>query len=150
MRWWDGRQWGPAAPTSGPNPDDRTLSILTHGGVLVGGFVVPLVLYLIANDEERPETRWHAREALNFQLTFVVAYLGAFILFFVGLAASGGFGASGSDAGVGIGVGLSFVVFFVVIIGAVIVNFVFSIIGAIRASAGIRWRYPIRIAFVRS
>ncbi len=55
MRWWDGRQWGPAAPTSGPNPDDRTLSILTHGGVLVGGFVVPLVFYLIANDEERPE-----------------------------------------------------------------------------------------------
>ncbi len=70
-------------------------------------------------------------------------------MFFVGLAASGGFGASGSEAGAGIGVGLSFIVFFVVIIGAVIVNFVFSIIGAIRASAGIRWRYPIRIAFVR-
>jgi len=149
VRWWDGAAWGPAAPT-GTNPDDRTLSILTHGGVLVGGFILPLVFYLIADDETRPETRWHAREALNFQLSFLVAYLGSFVVFFVGLAAGGAFGASGSEAGAGIGFGISFVVFFVVVIGAAILNFVFSIIGAMRASAGIRWRYPIRIPFVRA
>ena len=53
-------------------------------------------------------------------------------MFFVGLAASGVFGASGSEAGAGIGFGLSFIVFFVLVFGAVIVNFVFSIIGAMR------------------
>ncbi len=99
MRWWDGMAWGPLAPGGGRNSDDRTLSILTHGGVLIGGFVLPLVFYLIADDETRPETRWHSREALNFQLSFLVAYLGAFIVFFVGLAASGAFGASGSEPG---------------------------------------------------
>ena len=113
MRWWDGATWGPVAPGGGPNSDDRTLSILTHFGVHVGGFVLPLVFYLVADDDKRPETRWHAREALNFQLTFLVAYLGGFILFFVGLAASGAFGASGSEAGAGIGFGISFIVFFV-------------------------------------
>ncbi len=150
MRWWDGTTWGPVAPGGGGrNSDDRTLSILTHGGVLVGGFILPLVFYLIADDETRPETRWHAREALNFQLSFLVAYLGSFIVFFVGLAASGAFGASGSEAGAGIGFGLSLGVFFVVIFGAVILNIVFSIIGAMRANAGIRWSYPLRIPFVR-
>lgn len=149
MRWWDGVAWGPFAPGGGASSDDRTLSILTHGGVLVGGFILPLVFYLIADDKTRPETRWNAREALNFQLTFLVAYLGSFIVFFAGLALSGAFGASGSDAGAGIGFGISFIVFFVVIFGAVIVNFVFSIIGAMRANAGIRWRYPLRIPFVR-
>ena len=134
------------APGGGPNSDDRTMSILTRFGVLVGGFVLPLVFYLIADDEQRPETRWHAREALNFQLTFLVAYLGGFIVFFVGLGATGAFGGSGSEAGVGI----SFVVFFVFVFGSVIVNFVFSIIGAMRANAGIRWRYPNRIPFVRA
>ncbi len=149
MRWWDGVAWGPFAPGGGLSSDDRTLSILTHGGVLVGGFILPLVFYLIADDKTRPETRWNAREALNFQLTFLVAYLGSFIVFFAGLALSGAFGASGSDAGAGIGLGISLIVFFVVIFGAVIVNFVFSIIGAMRANAGIRWRYPLRIPFVR-
>ena len=150
MRWWDGAAWGPVAPGGGPASNDRTLSILAHGGVVVGGFVLPLVFYLIADDETRPETRWHAREALNFQLTFLAAYLGAFIVFFVGLAASGVFGASGSEAGAGIGFGLSFVVFFAVVFGAVILNIVFSVIGAMRANAGIRWRYPLRIPFVRA
>jgi len=149
MRWWDGYAWGPVAPAGGRTSNDHTLSILTHGGVVVGGFVLPLVFYLISDDETRPETRWHSREALNFQLTFLAAYLGAFIVFFVGLAASGVFGAPGSEAGAGIGFGLSFVVFFAVVVGAVIVNIVFSVIGAMRASAGIRWRYPLRIPFVR-
>ena len=149
LRWWDGSAWGPAAPASGPSSDDRTLSILTHGGVLIGGFVLPLVFYLISDDEQRPETRWHSREALNFQLTFLVAYLGAFIVFFVGLAASGAFGASGSDAGAGIRFGISIALFVAVILGAVIVDVVFTIVGAMRANAGVRWRYPIRIPFVR-
>ena len=119
MRWWDGVAWGPVAPAGGQTSNDRTLSILTHGGVLVGGFVLPLVFYLISDDETRPETRWHSREALNFQLTFLAAYLGAFIVFFVGLGASGVFGASGSEAGAGVGFGLSFIVFFAVVFGAV-------------------------------
>jgi uncharacterized Tic20 family protein len=150
MRWWDGSAWGPTAPQGRRSSDDRTFSILAHGGVLVGGFVLPMIFYLISNDEERPETRWHAREALNFQLTFLAAYLGSFIVFFIGLAASGAFGASGSETGAGVGFGLSFVLFFVVAIGAVVLNIVFSIIGAMRANAGIRWRYPIRIPFVRA
>jgi uncharacterized Tic20 family protein len=149
MRWWDGVAWGPAAP-AGPNSDDRTLATLSHCGAIVGGFILPLIFYLIADDEKRPETRWNAREALNFQLTFLVAYLGAFLVFFIGLAAGGAFGASGSEAGAGIGFGIAILVFFVFVLGAVVVNLVWSVIGALRANKGIRWEYPVRIPFVRA
>ncbi|MGA9278118.1 DUF4870 domain-containing protein [Ilumatobacter sp.] len=150
MRWWDGSAWGPAAANDAPNSDDRTLSILTHGGVVVGGFVLPLVFYLISDDERRPETRWNSRQALNFQLTFLAAYLGAFVVFFGGLAVSGAFSAAGSETGAGVGFGIAFAAFFVFLMGALVVNVVFSIIGAVRANEGVRWTYPIQIPFVRA
>lgn len=79
----------------------------------------------------------------------MVVYLGAFVVFFAGLAMAGAFSASGSDSEFGVGVGLSFFVFFAVVFGALILNVVFSIIGAVRANAGVRWKYPLTIPFVR-
>ena len=151
MRWWDGSAWGPYAPNSPQNSDDRTLAMLSHGGVLIGGFIVPLVMYLIANNEQRPNTRFHAREALNFQLTFLTVYLSSFILLFVGIAAGGGFAEQGDtlNGGAAVALVVSLGVFFVAIITMVVLNFVFSIKGIIRASEGVQWKYPFRIAFVK-
>jgi uncharacterized Tic20 family protein len=146
QRWWDGTAWGPYAPAATESSDDKTFSILTHGGVLVGGFILPLVFYLISDDRERPETRWHSREALNFQITFIIVYFAAFILMFLGFGIGGVFG---GDTGAGAGIGIGFAGFFLVAFGAMIANFVFSIIGAVKANNGIRWKYPIRIPFVR-
>lgn len=149
MRWWDGEVWGPAAPDAGPSSDDRTFSILSHAGALVGGFVVPLVFYVVSDDETRPQTRWHAREALNFQITFMLVYLVSFVVFFVGLALAGVFGTTESNAAAGVGFAVTMGLFFIFVFGAVIVNYVFSIIAAVRASQGIRWKYPVNIRFVK-
>jgi uncharacterized Tic20 family protein len=151
MRWWDGSTWGPFAQNPQQNSDDRTLAMLSHAGVLIGGFIVPLVMYLISDDEKRPNTRFHAREALNFQLTFLAVYFGAFILLFGGIAVGGGFAEQGDTLSGGTVVALfvSLGVFFVVIITMVVLNFVFSIKGAIRANQGVRWKYPLRFAFVK-
>lgn len=152
MRWWDGSTWGPFAPI-GPqqNSDDKTLAMLSHGGVLIGGFIVPLVMYLISDDEQRPNTRFHAREALNFQLTFLAVHFSAIILLFGGIAVSGGFAEQGDTLNGGALVALfgSMGVFFLVIITMVVLNFVFSITGAIRANAGVQWKYPFRFGFVK-
>lgn len=141
-RWWDGQAWGPYAPAPGVNSDDKTFSTLSHLGVVVGGFILPLVFYLISDDRQRPETRWHAREALNFQLTFLATYIASFALMFVGIGI-------GSAINSGLGVGLGFGLFFILIIAAVIANFVFSIIGALRANQGERWKYPISFRFIK-
>ena len=150
MRWWDGSSWGPAAPPSGAQSDDRTFSMLCHGGIVVGGFILPLVFYLVSDEQTRPETRWHSRQALNFQLTFLAVYLLGFGVLFIGLAAGGIFGANGSDAGFGAGFGIGLGLFFLLVMGAVVANIVFSIIGAVKANAGVRWTYPIKIPFVRN
>lgn len=148
-RWWDGVAWGQAAPDS----NDRTLATLAHLGAVLGGFLLPLVLYLIADDATRPETRHHAREALNFQITSLAATLLATVAMFTGFAASGLLGASGEPeaigAGVGIGIGL-FLLCFAVIFAVSIASLVFGIIGAVRANKGIRYDYPLCIRFVRS
>ena len=125
--------------------------MLAHGGLLMGGFIAPLVLYLIANDEERPETRFHAREALNFQLTFMLVYVAASAAFFVGLFTSGIFDVSNENpvAPTPQGVPFGFLGVFGFGMVAYGLNLVFSIVGAVRASRGVRWKYPVRIPFVR-
>ena len=148
QRWWDGVTWGPRAPDS----SDRTLATLSHLGVVLGGFVLPLVMYLISDDERRPETRYHAREALNFQISFMVAYIAGFVLMFGGFAVSGLFSAAGGAeaAGAGIGLGVAgFFAFFALILAVIIANFVFSITGAVRANRGDRYRYPVSFRFVK-
>ncbi len=149
QRWWDGTAWGPVAPDS----NDRTLATLSHLGALMGGFILPLVLYLVSDDEKRPETRHHAREALNFQITFAIVHLVGFVAMFIGLAAGGLLGTSGDTAttGAGFGLGISvFFGFFALIFAVSIGSLVFAIIAAVRANKGERYRYPLCIRFIGS
>lgn len=149
QRWWDGAAWGPAAPDS----NDRTLATLSHLGALMGGPILPLILYLISDDERRPETRHHGREALNFQLTFLAAYFIGFIVMFLGLGAGGLLGTSQDPAAIGVGVGVGVTVFFIsfaLIFAVAIGGFVFAIVGAVQANKGVRYRYPLCIRFIGS
>ena len=149
QRWWDGVAWGPVAPDS----DDRTLATLSHLGSLLGGPILPLVMYLLSDDERRPETRHHAREALNFQLTFLAVYFLGFILMFIGLGTGGLLGTSQDPATIGAGVGFGVIVFFAsfaLIFAVAIGAFVFGVIGAVQANKGIRYRYPLCIRFIGS
>lgn len=150
MRWWDGRAWGPYAPQGdGRDSNDKTLATLSHLGVVLGGFILPLIMYIVSNDQNRPETRWHAREALNFQLSFILAYFGSFALMFAGFGAVGLLSA-GSNPGAAFGAGFAgILVLLVVAFGLIVTNIVCSIIGALRANSGVRWRYPVSFRFVK-
>ncbi|WP_436794756.1 DUF4870 domain-containing protein [Actinospongicola halichondriae] len=113
--------WGPPpAPTGGT--DDRTLATLAHAGQIVGGFVVPLIIYLIKKDES-PFVADQAREALNFSITVVLAMFVSFLLMLVLIG---------------------FLLFFVVMAGTII----FPILGAVAANRGEYYRYPICIRLV--
>jgi uncharacterized protein len=64
--------------------DEKLWGMMCHFGGLLGlymgmGFVPPLVIYLLMKDKS-PFVASHAKEALNFQLTFLV--FGAICLFF--------------------------------------------------------------------
>jgi uncharacterized Tic20 family protein len=118
--------YGYQAPpgTYGPRPgsDDTTLAMLAHLLGLLTWFVGPLVVYLAKKDES-PYVRDQAAEALNFQLTLMIAYFVSWILAFILIG---------------------FVLMFVVWVGSII----FMIIAAVAANRGENYRYPMNIRFV--
>ncbi|MES2848174.1 MAG: DUF4870 domain-containing protein [Bacteroidota bacterium] len=110
-------------PAITPTPDEKTMGILSHILCIVGGFIAPLIIYLIKKDES-VYIREQAKESLNFQLTMLICYIVSWILIFVV-----------------IGLLLVFVV--------IICNLVFIIIATIKASEGKLYRYPINFRFIK-
>lgn len=126
QRWWNGTSWtehvAPAAQRSAlDNTDSKTIATLIHVGGIFFGFIPALVIYLVKQDD--PFVRHHSAQALNFEITLVIAYFVCFILFFVLIG---------------------FLLIFVVLIG----SFVLHIVAAVAANRGEYFRYPFTLQLV--
>lgn len=119
-----------------PVGDERTWALLAHLSALsafivtgVGGVLGPLIIWLIKRDS-LPFAGDQAKEALNFNITVLIA-AAALVLF--------------SIITVGIGllltVPLGFALFFYWL--------VFTIIAAVNANNGVRYRYPLTLRLVQ-
>ena len=69
----------PAGPGALSRSDERTWSMFAHLGGIVLGFIAPLIVMLVQG-EKSPTVRRQSVEALNFQITIVIAYVVAFVL----------------------------------------------------------------------
>ena len=137
LRWWDGIRWGPYAPPPAPPDQGRPLAVLSHLRIFIFGVVVPLVIYS-TEGQKNAFVRHHSREALNFQLSVLLVWLGGFALFFVATLLS---------ALVDPLVLVAFPVFgltSLAFMGAMAV----AVVGAVRAGQDQWWRYPVSIRFV--
>jgi uncharacterized protein len=116
----------PGGPVPGyANSDEKTWALIAHFGGIIVGFIAPLVALLVKGNES-PTVRAHAVEALNFQITWGVATIIAWIL------AVCTFG----------------ILFFVPLITwAVII--VFSIIAGLKANEGQLYTYPVTVRLVK-
>ncbi|QAY71939.1 DUF4870 domain-containing protein [Xylanimonas protaetiae] len=107
--WASAAHWAPLA-----------LTVLSAGLLAI---LAPLVIWLMHRQRS-----WlvdvNAKEALNFQITLVIAYVVGAILTVV-------------------------LVGFLVLLAALVCSFVFGIQGAMAASRGEAYRYPISIRFVK-
>ncbi len=116
----------PSMPSPIPSAKpDRTFAILAHVGGLFFSWVAPLIIYLIKKSE--PDAAFdtdQAKEALNFQITLVIAYFVCGLLIFVF-----------------IGIFLIWIV--------MLANLVLSIIAAINASNGVAYRYPLTLRLIK-
>lgn len=110
-------------PLNPPTPDEKTMGILSHILCLVGGFIAPLIIYLIKKDES-PYIREQAKEALNFQITVIICYIISWILIFV-------------------------VVGLLLVFLVLIADLILIIIATIKASEGKLYRYPINFRFIK-
>ncbi len=150
QRYWDGAAWtdhtapltfaGPpqGAPPQGTGPDmamsaapagmsattgDTSMAMLSHLLMLFAGFLAPLVIYVVKRDDD-PFTRFHAAQALNFQITMVIAWIATIILLFL-------------------------IVGFFLIPVLLVAQFVMPIIAAVKANKGEWYRYPLTLDLVK-
>jgi uncharacterized Tic20 family protein len=128
------QQGGYGAPPPGyPTPDDKTYALIAHwggaAGVFVGGgflgWVGPLIAY-VAKGNVSPTVRAHAVSALNFHITWAIAYALSFVLAII----TCGF------------------LFFVPLI-VWMVPLIFGIIGGVKATNGEFYRYPMSIQMIK-
>ncbi len=103
-------------------------STLIHLSPLIAGFVGlpflgPLIGYLVLRDRG-PFVRWHTAQALNFQLTVLLAYIVSGLLTIV-------------------------VIGFFLLVAVWVVSIVFMIMAAVAANRGEYYKYPATITFVQ-
>jgi uncharacterized Tic20 family protein len=103
--------------------DDTNMAMLCHILAIFTGFLGPLIIWLIKKDDS-PYVDRQGKEALNFQLTILIAWV-----------------ASGLLAMACIG--------FVLMPVVGIVDLVFCILAAVKSSRGEEYRYPVCIRFVK-
>ncbi len=107
----------PPAPRPLSDSDARLYATLSHVGVIVAGFLPPLIFWLIGKDRSAFVDD-QGKEALNFSILITMLYVigGILSVIFVGL---------------------------LVLFGAWVLSLVFCIQGAIAANKGERYRYPL-------
>lgn len=109
---------------SGVPQDEKTLALITHLSGIVAGFIVPLIIWLINKDKpEKGFITGQSKEALNFQITVLLAWIVAMVLSFLLIG---------------------FLLYPVILIG----NIVFCILAGIKANNGENYRYPVAIRLI--
>ena len=101
----------------------RQFGMLAHILGIVGGFVGPLIIWLIKKDEH-PFVDDQGKESLNFQLTMVIGYFinGALMIICIG---------------------------YLTLPAQMIFNLIFCIIAGMAANEGKWYRYPLNIRFIK-
>lgn len=101
----------------------RSWAMLAHLGGLFLGFLGPLIVYLVYKDRD-PFVRDQSAEALNFQLTALLAWFVVFVLILVLIG-----------------------LLLIPVLG--LAELVMCIIAAAAANRGEAYRYPINLRFIR-
>lgn len=110
-------------PDTAPSQDEKTMALLSHILTIIGGFLAPLIIYLLKKDESTFISD-HAKESLNFQITLFLAYVVCIILMVVLIGA-----------------------FLFAIVA--ILQLVLVIIATIKANEGKLYKYPFNIRFIK-
>ena len=99
--------------------NDRNIAVLTHLGGIFFSFVPGLLVWLLKKDENTFLGE-QGREALNFQITLLIAYMVCYMLMFV-------------------------LIGFLLVAVVWLVNIVLCIVAATHASKGESYRYPLTL-----
>jgi uncharacterized Tic20 family protein len=112
-------------PLFTPTSDEKVLAMLSHLLTLVGGFIAPLVIWLVKKDDHNASfVTENAKESLNFQITVFILSIICIILVFVLIG--------------------------ILLIWALgIADLVLVIIAAVRTNEGKLYRYPFNFRLIK-
>jgi uncharacterized Tic20 family protein len=109
--------------------DERMWAMLCHvvafAGFLIpfGNIIGPLVIWLLKK-EEMPLVNDQGKESINFQITITIGYIISAVLFLV-------------------------VIGLFLLLALMVCNIIFIIIAAIKANAGVAYRYPWALRLIK-
>jgi uncharacterized protein len=112
-----------AAPAMLSPQDEKVWSLGVHLLCLVGGFIAPLIIWLVFKGRG-PFLEHHAKEALNFQITVAIALVASFVLMFL-------------------------LVGFVLLLVLLPWMLIMPILAAVKANNGEWFRYPLTLRLVK-
>lgn len=118
--------------TAAPNADERTNGMLIHLLAIFSGWLGPLILWLVRKDQS-PFLDHHGKEALNFQISFMII---AFCVMAVGMVLA--------FVTMGFGMLLLFPLWILMIVFAL----VWEIQACMAANRGEWYRYPCTMRFI--
>jgi uncharacterized protein len=128
--------------TTPPTSDERTFAMLAHLLQLFGGFIAPLVIYLVKRDSRF--VAFHALQALIWQVTyFVLSMAGvvAWLLLMFGTIAL--HANSGAPKGPPPAIFIIFPLIWLFFVGGWILTLILSVVYGIKANQGQWAKYPI-------
>ncbi len=113
----------PPPPAGEPSQEDKNMGLLCHLLGLFTSFLGPLIIWLIKKDQSA-YVNDQGKEALNFQITVIIAWFIAYALMLVVVG-----------------------IFLMPVI--LILNLVFCIMGCVAAAKGRPYRYPVSIRLIK-
>lgn len=117
-------------PIGGLSPEAKQMAMLAHLLGALFGFLGPLIIWL-TQKEKHPFVDDQGKEALNFHLTLLLAYVVTSVLWSILMFVTCGFG-----------------VLLPLPLIVTVLQLVFGIIASTKANAGEAYRYPINIRFI--
>ena len=105
--------------------DDANLAMLAHLLSIVFGFIAPLIIWMISKDQpQKGFVADQAKEALNFQITVIIALCiaGVLIVIFIGI---------------------------LLVPMILVVNFVLCILAGLKAREGVAYRSPFTLRLLK-
>ena len=132
----------PVAHVLSPQEDQLWAAVAHLGGLF---WFLPALVIFLALRKSGPKTRVESKEALNWQITFLICWVAVDV---VVLLLSGIVSVAATAAGASAGLLPT------LLLGAVwaviwLVNAVFSILGFIRVNGGGSYRYPFAFRFIK-
>ena len=113
------------AASAAVSADDANLAMLAHLLSIAFGFIAPLIIWMISKDQpQKGFVADQAKEALNFQITVIIALCiaGVLMVVFIGI---------------------------LLVPMILVVNFVLCILAGLKAREGVAYRYPFTLRLLK-